>query len=425
MMGKTIRPPNWDDMTPTQKTRWTQTHARTKTAKRKKYTHLKGKDAPKIHMLMTQHKNKSFVAELLGVSRRSLIRFLEKNPIPESFTIQDEVTDYEEIKVWQARQKGFSKEGTAKGYMRTMGRFYQWMLTNHPERARPSLWSSDEILEFVQTFPPNLQHGIQTALRQLGKKTPKLFPLIDLGLLPTRKASKARRSLAGHEEYYLSVEQVRALIQAVAEIDNFAFETKVKGKMVTQHITYTDLQKKCYQAVIAVFFNMGVRTGDHKKGLGLCAMRIENLKIASHTVTIKDKFDITWRCLGLSDDTCRILQAYLDARGNPTSGWLFVNGHGNPLDKHKLNKMLKVAGAKAGITDKKLVCKTFRKSMVKYCLDLKKNGGLEMNPVSLIGTGKDPKTCFCVGWTSMKVLFQHYAPQLKDQIEQDRQKFRL
>lgn len=419
-MGKTIRPPNWDQMTPTQKTRWTQAHAQDKTAKRKKYTHLKPKDASKVHMLMTQHKNKSFVAELLGVSRRSLIRFLEKNPIPETFTIQDEVTDYEEIRVWQARQKGFSKSGTSKGYLRIMENFYQYMLTKHPERARPSLWASDNILEYVQTFPSNIQHGIQTALRQLGKKTPKLFPLIDLGLLPTRKASKARRSLAGHEEYYLSLEQVRALIKAVAEMDGFDFTSKVRGKIVTENITYTDLQKKCYQAVIAILFNMGVRTGDHKTGLGLCAIRIENLKIPSHTVTIKDKFDITWRCLGLSDDTCRILQAYLDARGNPTSGWLFLNGNGNPLDKHKLNKMLKVAGAKAGITDKKLVCKTFRKSMVKHCLEV-----LKMNPVSLIGTGKDPKTCFCVGWTSMKVLFAHYAPQLKEQIEQDRQKFTL
>lgn len=424
-MGKTIRPPNWDQMSPTQKTRWTQTHAKTKTAQRKKYIHLKPKDAPKVHMLMKQHDNQSFVAELLGVSRRSLIRFLEKNPIPETFKIQDEVTDYEEIRVWQARQRGFSKAGTAKMYLRIMENFYQYMLTNHPERARPSLWSSDEILEYVQTFPPNLQHGIQTALRQLGKKTPKLFPLIDLGLLPTRKASKARRSLAGHEEYYLSVEQIKAMIQAVAEMDGFDFTRNVRGKMVTQSVTYTDMQKKCYQAVIAILFNTGCRTGNHKTGLGLCAIRIENLKIESHTITIKDKFDITWRCLGLSDATCKILQAYLDARGNPTSGWLFVNGNEHPLNKDILNRMLKVAGAKAGITGKRLVCKTFRKSMVKYCLDLKKKGGCEMNPVSLIGTGKDPKTCFCVGWTSMKVLFQHYAPELKDQIEQDRQKFKL
>ena len=46
-----------------------------------------------------------------------------------------------------------------------------------------------------------------------------------------------------------------------------------------------------------------------------------------------------------------------------------------------------------------------------------------MNPVCLIGTGEQVKTCFCVGWTSIEVLTEHYAPKLMSQIEKDRQKF--
>lgn len=414
------RPEDWGTMNPTQKTRFLQAQTKTKTATRKKYKHLKTKDAPQVHMLMKQLKNHSLVAETLGVGRKTLYRFLEKHPIPDGFEIEDEVTDYEEMKVWLSRQKAFSKKITIEGYLQSIKLCYTWMLEHYPERARPRLWSSDLILEWVQTHPEHLQYGKQTAIRQLAKKCPKLFPLIDLGLLPTRKTGKARRSLAGKEEYYLSVEQVKALINAVAEIDNFEYTSKVKGKLTTEVITYTDLQKKCYQAVIAMLFNIGCRTGNHRTGLGLCAIRINKLKLDAHNLKMKDKFDINWNVLGLSDDLCNYLRVYLQARGNPTSGWLFVNGHDTPLNAERVNKMLKVAGAKAGITGKRLVCKTFRKSLVKHALEV-----LKMNPISLIGTGKDPKTCFCVGWTSMGVLMQHYAPQLKEQIETDRQKFTL
>ena len=46
-----------------------------------------------------------------------------------------------------------------------------------------------------------------------------------------------------------------------------------------------------------------------------------------------------------------------------------------------------------------------------------------MNPLSLVGTGKIIKTCFCVGWTDIRVLFQYYAPELMGHIRVDRKKF--
>lgn len=405
MIDLVKRPEEWPTMTPTQKTRFLQANTKTKTAKRKKYKHLKKKDAPQVHMLMKQLKNHSLVAETLGVGRKTLYRFLEKHPIPDGFKIEDEVTDYEEIKVWISRQKAFSKMNTLGNYVRDMRSFYAWMLEHYPERARPRLWSSDHILEWVQTFPKYNRHSKQTAIRQLGKKAPKLFPLIDLGLLPTRKTGKARRSLAGKEEYYLTLEEVRALLQAVDEIEE-----------------YSDLDKKCYKAIIALLFNTGCRTGNSRTGLGLCGIQVQNLNVNAHNLKMKDKYDINWNILGLSDDTCNYLRTYLQARGNPTSGFLFTtnNGNGTGVSSLIVNNMLKRVGAQAGIKGKRLVCKTFRKSLVKHALEV-----LKMNPVSLIGTGKDPKTCFCVGWTSMGVLMAHYAPQLKEQIETDRQKFTL
>lgn len=417
MIDLVKRPADWEQMTPTQKTRFFQTNTKTKTATRKKYKHLKEKDAPQVHMLLKQLKNHSLVAETLGVGRKTLYRFLEKHPIPDGFEIEDEVTDYEEIKTWLHRQKAFSKMNSIKNYLDSMRKFYAWMLEHYPERARPRLWASDQILEWVQTFPAYVQHQRLTAIRQLANKCPKLFPLIDLGLLPTRKTGKARRSLAGKEEYYLTIDQIRAMIDAVGEIDNFEYTSKVRGKLKTEVITYTELQKKCYQAVIALLFNVACRTGNATTGLGLCGSRIEKLNLKSHRLTITDKYDITWNVLGLSDETCNYLATYLEARGNPTSGFLFTNDNGTPLNARAVNKMLKLVGAKAGITDKRLVCKTFRKSLVKHGLDV-----LQMNPISLIGTGKNPKTCFCVGWTSMHVLMEHYAPKLTRIIENDRQK---
>jgi hypothetical protein len=81
-----------------------------------------------------------------------------------------------------------------------------------------------------------------------------------------------------------------------------------------------------------------------------------------------------------------------------------------------VNDIIKEAGQKAGITGKKLTSKSFRKSFVKNAFDNK------ISPMSLIGTGKERKTCMCVGWTS-DVIFKNYAPQMIEQIEEDRQKF--
>ena len=107
---------------------------------------------------------------------------------------------------------------------------------------------------------------------------------------------------------------------------------------------------------------------------------------------------------------------YLEERDYPKKGWLFVNGNNVKLTTTQVNDIIREAGQKAQITGKKLTSKSFRKSFVKNAFDKK------INPLSLIGTGKQRKTCMCVGWTS-DVIFKHYAPQMIEQIEEDRQKF--
>lgn len=414
------RPSNWDLMTPTQQTRWLQKNDPSHQAQKGKYKHLTEKDTHKVWSLMRTYKNKSLVAKILGVGRRSLHRFLEKHPIPDTFKLEKTLEDYEEIQTWITRQKAFSKESVIKHYLTEIRKFYNWMLENHPERARPMLWTSDLILEWLngnesigwKGIPDHAQHDCLVAVRQLAKKCKNLFPMIELGLLPTRRTHAKRRSLAGHNEYYLDIDPDKSINQVQDLINNVPDETEI--------------EKARNQAIISTLFNLAVRTGNPRTGLGLLGMKIENLHLDQHRVIIKDKHDITWNCLGVADQTIQFLQKYLELRDNPKRGPLWVNGNDRPLQPDEVNKMLKEAGKRAGIKSydpktgegKRLVAKTFRKTLVKYALEI-----LKMNPMSLIGTGKKIKTCFCVGWTSMKVFTQHYAPKLHKTIEQDRQKF--
>lgn len=359
---------------------------------------LTQKDKERVWALAERYDNKSLVAEVLSVSRRTIIRFLKRFPIPDTFEIEKNIEDYSEIQKWIGRQKGFSNEGAIRGYFGFIQRFHNYQKKYHPERGRPKLWTSDDILEFVQTFQPYQQHNVIVPLRQLAKKCPQEFPFIDLGLLPTRRTHKAKRSLAGKEEYYLDIAQV------VSMIENVPYEDEV-----------TKARNKC---IIALPFNIACRTGDAKEGRGLLGIRIENLDLDNHRLRMLDKGDTWWNVTGLSDDTVKFLRDYLEKRGSPKEGFLFVNGHGNPMTAQQVNDVIKQAGKNAGIQGKVLLEKTFRKSLTKHALEV-----LEMNPVCLIGTGKGVKTCFCVGWTEMKVLMEHYAPKLTKQIEKGRQSF--
>lgn len=405
------RPKGWKFMTATQKSRWRKEQETSPNGKKKAYKHLKAKHKEKVWELCMTHDNNSEVAELLGVGRSSLYRFLEKFPVPSDFTVEDDFNDYEEIKYWRNRQKGYSKKDTIAGYLGQMRAFYRFMLKHHPDRARPKLWSSDLIIEWVygnedikhKAVPKYLQHDSVVALRQLGLKAPLRFPFIDCGALPTRKTAKQRRSLAGVKAYYLEWKQTDDMIENVP--------------------ADTEFLKLRNQSAIKLLRNLAIRTGKWKTGLGLLGLTIEDFDFSEHMVIAEDKCDIYWHCYGLADDTIETLKKYLAVRGNPQTGPLLVTEKGIPWNAESLNKMLKKAGEKAGIQGKNLTCKTFRKTLVKYALTPRDKGGLGMNPISLIGTGKEHKTCFCVGWTSMKVLMEHYAPQLMDTINKDRQRF--
>ncbi len=399
------RPDDWEKRTDDQKMRWLRTQRHEyKGGRRAKLT---DKDAEKVWGLLRTYNNKSLVADMLGVGRKTLYRFLKDHPVPETFQLEKNVEDYSEIKTWLNRQKAFAKQSVIDGYMLNIQAMHDWMKENHPERQRPKLWTSDDINEFVYgEFEPYQQHNVIVPLRQLALKAPREFPMIDLGLLPTKRTHKAKRSLAGKPQYYLSGEQVRAMI-----------------KNVPKPIPVIEARNK---AMISLLFNIACRTGNAKQERGLIGIRIENLNLKAHSLVMKDKGNITWNVSGLSDQTIQYIREYLKVRGNPKVGYLFVDENGSPMTQTDVNKMLKKAGHKAGIQSynkktgkgKKLVAKTFRKSFVKYALD-----DCGINPVSLIGTGKNVKTCFCVGWSDMKVLMEHYAPHLEKQIEEDRQKF--
>lgn len=68
------------------------------------------KNKQRVWALVRRYENKSLVAEMLGVSRSTIIRFLKRFPIPDTFEIEKKVEDYSEIKIWINRQRGFSKE---------------------------------------------------------------------------------------------------------------------------------------------------------------------------------------------------------------------------------------------------------------------------------------------------------------------------
>jgi len=85
--------------------------------------------------------------------------------------------------------------------MVALRKFYEYMKDKHPERAKPSLWTSDDINEFVYSLKSHMWHWAITPLRSLALKAQTEFPYIDVGLLPTKRTHKAKRSLAGKKEY--------------------------------------------------------------------------------------------------------------------------------------------------------------------------------------------------------------------------------
>jgi len=399
------RPKDWDEMNQDQRYAWLrqQRHQPRKGigGPRKKLTE---KDQEKVWGLLRVYDNKTMVAQMLGVGRRTLHRYLEDHPMPEKFEVAQNALDYPEIQAWLKRQRGFASEGVVSGYIGYIQGFHNYMKEKHPERQRPMLWTSDDILEYVQTFKPYQQHNVITPLRQLAKKAQKEFPMIDLGLLPTKRTHQAKRSLAGKEEYYLDIVQVVKMIKAIEEV-----------------LEWTPIEKARNQAIIALLFNIACRTGDPHAGKGLVGILIENLDLKNHHLRMQDKGDIWWNVLGLSDDTIKFIQDYLELRGNPTSGFLFVNhnnGKDTPMQGTDVNNVIRTAGKKAGIKGKMLLAKSFRKSLAKYALEV-----LEMNPMALVGTGKQTKTCFCVGWSDFKVLLEHYAPKMAKAIENGRRTF--
>jgi integrase len=393
------RPDNWNTMTPKEQGEWLRQQRHEAQRSGGPHHKLTEKDAEKVWGLMKTYDNKSVVAKMLGVNRRTIMRFLVTNPIPETFAIEQNVKDYSEMQTWVTRQKGFSEPSVITGYLGHIQKFHNWMKEHHPERTRPKLWTSDDILEFVQTFEPYQQHNVIVPLRQLANKSQKDFPFIDLGLLPTKKTHQAKRSLAGKEEYYLDIGQI------VSMIENVPYKDEV-----------TKARNKC---VIALPFNIACRMGSAKTGKGLLGILIENMNLDAHSLRMQDKGSIWWNVQGLGDDTIRYLRDYLTLRGNPTSGLLFVKEDNNtPLKATEANKIIKQAGKNANIEGKNLTEKSFRKSLVKHTLEV-----LEMNPICLVGTGRNPKTCFCVGWSDLSIVMQHYAPKLTKQIEKGRQTF--
>lgn len=356
---------------------------------------LKENEKEGVWSMMKKYGNKSMVADLLGVSRRSIIRFLKKYPIPKTFVVEESMNllDFPEMQIWLKRIKGFANQRSINTYLGDLRAFYKYMKHEHPERAKPSLWTSDDITEYVYAQPKHLWHRIIVALRSLALKAQTEFPQIDLGLLPTKRTHKAKRSLAGHEEYYYKPEQVDVMIQT-------ASTKKTKSS-------------------IAVLYNLACRS------IGFLNARIENLNLEQHRLLIKDKGGIWWDTYGMTDRTAQLLSEYLEERGWPKSGWLFVNNDGNgnetKMTSRDLNKMIKEIGKKAGITGKIMTAKAFRKSFVENYFKIS-----DADPMILAGSGKgdqgQPKTSFGVGWT-LEVLMKYYAPKMKKQIAKHRQKF--
>lgn len=374
---------------------------------------LKKEDRQRVWTLMKQtENNKTMVADLLGVSRRTVIRFLKDNSMPKSFTIDETMNlkDFSEIQVWLHRIEGFANKNSIGGYLSALRKFYEFMKQYHSDRAKPSLWTSDDANEFIygnektewKGMPKGSWHFYIVPIRSLALKAQVEFPQIDLGLLPTKRTHRAKRSLAGKKEYYYTPEEVDAMI-----------------------INATTLKAK---AIIAFLYNTACRT------TALTETELEDLHLNQHRVLIKDKGSIWWDCWGLTDKTCYLLSEYLKEREAEAglrlrkTGWLFANngnGKETKMTTDDVNQIIKKAGQKAGIKDKVLTAKAFRKSFVENYFTIEVDGN-PADPMILAGTGKgtqgQPKTAFCVGW-SLKVLVEHYAPKMKKQIEKHRQRF--
>ena len=185
------RPSNWKTLTDKAKTRWLQNQCIPCNGGRKAI--LKENEKERVWSLFKKYENKSLVAELLGVSQRTIRRYLKKHPMPGTFVVKEDmqVIDYQEIQVWLKRMEGFAIKRTIQNYMVALRQFYEYMKEKHPERAKPSLWTSDYINEFVYSLKPHLWHWAIVPLRSLALKAQTEFPNIDIGLLPTKKTHKA------------------------------------------------------------------------------------------------------------------------------------------------------------------------------------------------------------------------------------------
>lgn len=406
---KVKRPSEWEGWSEKQRMKWLRDQRR---EFRGRPTRLKERDKNRVQILMTTLNNKSLVAERLGISRHTLYRFLKRFSISsKEITIEileqngeaPDLTDYPEIQTWYNRQLMHAKETTTKGYLSRIRGFYKYMLENHSSRARPSLWTSDDILGYIRLHEPYQEKSILDALRQLANKAQEKFPYINLALLPTKKAYQAKRSHAGKQEYYYNPEQIKALIENVPAKSKFQ-ETRNK-------------------AMLGTMYNTAIRVGDPSDNRGLLGMKVENLHLDQHMAKVKDKGNQWWLVYGLTDSTIKLIKDYLKERNKIVrgKGYLWINENGYPLRYKQLNAIIKKAGKKAGIKGKKFTSKIFRKSFVKHALE----SGIR--PTSLIGTGKSVKTCFCVGWSGQKAIdtiMTFYAPQLLAQIERDREKFK-
>jgi len=405
---KAKRPSGWKDWSEKERMKWLRDQTRQHKGGRPR--RLIESDVNRVNILMTELNNKSLVAESLSISRRTLYRFLNRFPSEEMTTeiLEDigqapYVVDYPEIRTWYNRQLLHSKKSTARQYLVHIRAFYKHMLLHDPSRARPSLWTSDDILEYLNNHEPYQRKNILDGLRSLAKKAQEKFPRINLALLPTKKANKAKRSHAGREEYYCSRRQIKALIENAPAESRF--------------------QESRNKAMLATLHNTAMRAGNPPEDRGLLGMRVENLHLDQHMVEVKDKGGQWWLVYGLADHTIHLMKDCLRERNqmaDPKEGYLWINERAYPLRQGQLNAIIQEAGRKAGIKGKKLTSKMFRKTFVKHALE----SGIRH--ISLIGTGKTVKTCFCVGWTGQRAIdtiMTFYAPQLLAQIEKDREKF--
>ena len=272
--GKVKRPSEWKAWSNKDRMKWLRDQRRQHKGGRPR--RLIESDVNRVNILMTELNNKSLVAESLGVSRNTLYRFLRRYPSQEmtTETLEDTgeapyVVDYPEIKKWYTRQLMYGKKSTARQYLVYIRAFYQHMLQHRPSRARPSLWTSDDILEYLNNHEPYQRKNILDGLRSLAKKAQEKFPRINLALLPTKKANKAKRSHAGREEYYCSRRQIKALIENVPAASRF--------------------QESRNKAMLATLYNTAIRAGNPSEDRGLLGMRVENLHLDQHMAEVKDK----------------------------------------------------------------------------------------------------------------------------------------